>query len=258
MGGPHYVTAARHRLSARGYVTEFQVGEPPRLLPPEAPAGHGAPGRSAGLAVGIVESLDDPASLGRVQVRLPWRTDGGAGVWARLSNPDAGDGHGTVFVPNPGQEVVVGLLDGDPTAPVVLGCLYNGAQAAPVAIDPDANHVRTVVTPGGHALTLEDGDAAAVRVTTADGHSLVLSDADSELVLTHADSGNAIRVSADGIELTAAQGDLVLTSSAGTVRLDGTGIEGKSTGPSTLESSATFDLKASATLGIKGALVTIN
>jgi len=251
MSGPHYVTAARHRLSADGYQTELQAGSPPRLAPPARPAAHG-------LELGVVSALDDPESQNRVRVQLPWRTDGGDGVWARLSNLDAGDGYGAVVVPSVGQEVLVGFVDGDPSTPVVLGSLYNGTQQPPVVIDPDKNVVRTIVTPDGHRLRFTDGDDAAVEFATGKGHSVVLSDVDSELVITHADSGNAIRLSADGIELTAAQGDVTLKSSAGTITLESLKLEAKASGPSKIESSATFDLKASGSLGLKGALVTIN
>lgn len=252
LSGPHYVSAARHRLSARGYRTEFQVGRPPVLTPP---APHPGPGR---LITAIVDSLADPAGLNRVRVRPTWRGEDGEGVWARLATLDAGDGYGTVFAPDVGQEVLLGTLDGDDSVPVVLGSLYNGAQTAPVTVDDDANPVRAIVTPDGHRITLADGDASGVTIETPAGNQLALSEADSTVTLTHGDSGNAITLSADGIELNAAQGDIVLKSAAGKVTLDATGIEGTSSGPSKLESSATFDLKASATLGLKGALVNIN
>jgi phage protein D len=254
LSGPHYVTAARHRLSAQGYHTEFQIGSPPRLLPPDATGYAAAPA----LMRGIVEALDDPASLNRVKVRLPWRADGGDGVWAPVSSLDAGDGYGAVVVPAVGQEVLVGFVGGDPAYPVVLGALYNGKQQPPETVDPDTNAVRTLVSPEKHALRLEDGDSSAVTLTSGKGQSVVLSDKDSEVVVTHKDSGNSIRISADGIELTAAKGDITLTSSAGSIKLDSLKLEGKASGPSKLESSATFDLKASGSLGLKGSLVTIN
>jgi phage protein D len=250
MSGPHYVTAARHRLSADGYRTEFQVGMPPPLAP--------APARDRGLALGVVEALDDPESLNRVRVRLSWRADGGDGVWARLSNVDAGVGYGAVIVPNVGQEVLVGFVDGDQSTPVVLGSLYNGTQQPPLVVDPDTNAVRALVTPDGHKVCLEDGDNSAVTLESGKGHTVILNDKDSEVVITHKDSGNAIRLSADGIELTAAKGDVTLKSSAGAVKLDAMKLEAKASGPSKIESSATFDLKASGSLGLKGSLVTIN
>ena len=253
MSGPHFVTAARHRLSARGYRTEFQVGRPPVLTPRTPDAA-----RPTRLLTAVVDSLEDPAGLNRVRVRPTWRGETGDGVWARLVTLDAGDGYGTVFVPDVGQEVLLGTLDGDDATPVVLGSLFNGTQKAPVTVSDDANPVRAIITPEGHMIRLEDGDASAVTIETPAGNRLRLAEKDSEVTLTHGDSGNVITVSDAGIELKAAKGDLVLTASAGKVKLDATGIEGKSSGPAKLESSATFDVTASGPLGLKGALVNIN
>jgi uncharacterized protein involved in type VI secretion and phage assembly len=252
LSGPHYITSARHRLSTAGYHTELQLGRAPKLNP-ATPSD-----RALGLTLGVVEALDDPDSANRVKVRLPWRNDSGEGVWARVATADAGDGYGAVIIPNVGQEVVLGYVDGDPSVPVVLGQLFNGKAAPPITIDPDKNAIRTLVTPGGHAISLDDGDDAAVSIVSAKGHSVVIDDANGAVVLTHKDSGNAVTVSSDGIELNAAKGDIVLKAGGGNVTIDAVKFEGKASGPSKLESSATFDLKASGPLGLKGALVNIN
>jgi phage protein D len=256
MSGPHYLTAVRHHLSAQGYRTEVQVGRPPALVPP--PTDSGQTPRESGLTIGVVDSLDDPLKTLRVRVRMPWRTDGGTGVWARLATLDAGDGYGTVVVPNVGAEVVVGFIDGEGAAPVVLGQLFSGAAKPPEDIDPDANTLRVLVTPGGHRLTFDDGDAPRIALTSGQGHEVVIDDQDGRIALTHKDSGNALEVSADGITITAAQGDITLKAASGTVGIDAMTFEGKATAPSKLESSATFDLTASGPLGLKGALVNIN
>lgn len=263
LSGPHYVTAARHRLSPRGYRTEFQVGIPPRLLPPlpgtpagATTAGAGQPGAPT-LVLGIVDSLDDPLSQNRVRIRFPWRDDAGVGAWARLANLDAGNGYGTVIVPSVGQEVLVGFVDNDPAVPVVLGSLYNGQQQPPLTVDQD-NAVRAFVSPAGHTLKLEDGVASAVTLLSGKGHSVVLDDQASAVVLTHHESGNTIRLSGNGIELVAVRGDITLTSAAGTIALDALKLEATASGPSKIETSATFDLKAAGSLGLKGSLITIN
>ncbi len=212
--------------------------------------------RGGPLVLATVESLDDPDSANRVRVRLPWRKDDGEGVWARVATLDAGDGFGTVFVPNTGQEVLVGFVDGAADHPVVLGSLHNGTQAPPITIDPDKNAIRAIVTPGGHTITLDD-DSPKITLETSKGNSVVINDDDSKIVLTHS-SDNAVTLSDDGIELNAAKGDIVLKAASGAVKLDAKSIEGKASGPSKLESSATFDLTASGPLGLKGALVKIN
>ncbi|HSF97380.1 MAG TPA: phage baseplate assembly protein V [Ornithinibacter sp.] len=256
MSGPHYLTAVRHRMSVQGYRTEVQVGRPPALVPHAT--GFDPRHRERGLALGIVESLDDPLKTLRVRVRMPWRADGGDGVWARLATLDAGDGYGTVVVPNVGAEVVVGFVDAEADAPVVLGQLYSGAAAPPEEVDPDANTLRVLVTPGGHRLTLDDGDAPRIALTSGKGHEVVVDDQEGAITLTHKDSGNSLVVSADGIAITAARGDITLKASTGTVGIDAMTFEGKASAPSKLESSASFDLTASGPLSLKGALVKIN
>jgi uncharacterized protein involved in outer membrane biogenesis len=115
-----------------------------------------------------------------------------------------------------------------------------------------------LVTPGGHRLTFDDGDAPRIALTSGQGHEVVIDDQDGRIALTHKDSGNALEVSADGITITAAQGGITLKAASGTVGIDAMTFEGKATAPSKLESSATFDLTASGPLGLKGALVNIN
>ncbi len=69
-----------------------------------------------------------------------------------------------------------------------------------------------------------------MTLATGKGNSLVLNDTDSEVVLTHADSGNSIRISADGIELTAAQGDISLSSRPARSSSTSIKLEGKASG----------------------------
>jgi phage protein D/phage baseplate assembly protein gpV len=253
LGGPHYLGAVRHRLSDRGYVTEFQLGLPRPLRPPSAQAACSA------LQIGVVQDLDDPLGWGRVKVGLPWRSDALESIWARLATLDAGPSQGTLFIPDVGHEVVVGFLGGDSSQPVVLGSLWNGQQAPPEAIDPDANAVRSIVTRSGHKIRFDDGGAAMLEVATAEGHSIVLTDADGgSIELSDPNGSNRIKVSGDGIEIEAGSGDVTISAPAGKVAVAGSGFEAKASGPAKVESSATLDLKASATLGIRGALVNIN
>lgn len=268
--GPHYVSAVRHRLSRRGCTTEFQVGLPAPLVPPGASAGvggavvggggagvTGGSGAGGGLVLGVVEDLDDPEAWGRVKVGLPWRTDAPDAVWARLATLDAGPEQGTFFIPDVGQEVLVGFLAGDPASPVVLGSLWNGQAAPPLAVD-SGNPVRAIVTRSGHTLTFDDGDPGSVTLATAGGRTAVLDDGDASVTLSESDGGNSIRLSGDGIEITAASGDLTLSASSGAVTIEALRFSAKAQSTAALECTASLDLKASATLALSGALVQIN
>lgn len=255
IAGIHYLTAVRHRVGPNGFRTEFRLGLAPRLVPP-VPDDRRSLGGT--LQLGVVDDLDDPLGWGRVKVAFPWRSDAPDAVWARIATLDAGPTQGTWFIPDVGQEVAVGFLDGDPSHPILLGSLWNGQHGVPVTIDPDKNDRRAIVSRSGHSLTFDDGDARTVAIETAGGHRLVLDDDDGTIRVQESGSNNAIELGKDGITITAAKGDITLSASAGKVKLDSSGIDAKSTGPAKIESSATAELKASATLTLSGALVKVN
>ena len=251
-GGKHYVTGVRHRIGRRGFSTEFQLGRPEPLRPPD-------PAQAADrLVLGVVEDLDDPVGWGRVKVSFPWQTEAPEAIWARLATADAGPGHGTLFVPDIGQEVLVGYVDGDPRFPVVLGSLWNGRQQVPDVLDTGANTIRAILTRSGHTLSFDDTEPGSARLTTSAGHALVLDDDAKKITVTHSGGANSLTISGEGIELRAGQGDITLSAAAGKVTIEASGIEAKSTGPAKVESTATLDLKAAASLSVNGALVKIN
>lgn len=70
--------------------------------------------------------------LNRVRVQFHWDRQGQnneqSSVWLRVSQPNAGLGWGSVFVPRIGQEVIVDFLEGDADRPLITGRAYNGEQ----------------------------------------------------------------------------------------------------------------------------------
>jgi Rhs element Vgr protein len=254
--GAHYVTAVRHVLAPGVFHTEFQLGQPPSVRAAASPLNA----LGAALVPATVEDIDDPNGWGRVRVRLPWLHPDIPGVWARLALPAAGDSRGFYFIPEVGDEVVVGFV-GDTRFPVVVGSLWNGSHAPPVSLDAATNAVRALVSRAGHRLTFDDSDGAAlVKVETAAGQAVLLDDSSgSEAVVLSDKTGNKLTLDSTGIVLTAASGkDVSIQASGGKVKIEASQIEGTSTGPAKIQSSAALDLQASATLGITGALVKIN
>jgi Rhs element Vgr protein len=256
-GGKHYLTAVRHTLDTKSYVTEFQTGAPPRLQPQSTSP---VPRIAGSLAVGIVDDIDDPNAWGRVRVSLPWLDSEISSVWARLALPAAGAQRGFFFIPEVGDEVVVSFLGADARFPVVLGSLWNGTQAPPETLDAQKNAIRSLVSRAGHKLTFDDSDdAPKVVITTSAGQTATLDDTSgSEKIELVDKAGNTLTLDSKGITLEAPSGDISLKASSGKVSIDALTLEGKASGSAKLESSAAFDLKAAATLGLKGALVNIN
>lgn len=211
--GKAYVSGVRHELTPGRWETDVQFGpgaEAPREgTAIEAPAAAGLVPASHGLQIGVVTQLaDDPQGEERIQVRLPLLAPGGAGVWARLALLDAGDGRGSVFRPEVGDEVVIGFLHQDPRHPVVLGMLHSSAKPSPLPASDD-NHKKGFITRSGIELVFDD-DKQEVRMTTPKGNALLLSDDAEGLTLTDS-SGNSVELSPDGIVIRSA-GSLTLAA----------------------------------------------
>ena len=81
----------------------------------------------------------------------------------RLSQPSAGSGWGSIFLPLAGNEVVVAFLDGDPDRPLIVGSVYNADNKPPR--DLPAHAVKTVIQDVAGNLIALDSQAAKESIT---------------------------------------------------------------------------------------------
>ncbi len=256
--GKAYVTGVRHEFTNGDWLTDVELGlardtQAERFPVSHLPAAGLAPAVS-GLQVGVVLQLDaDPAGEHRIQVRLPITGMAEEGVWARVATLDAGDGRGTFFRPEVGDEVVLGFLHDDPAQPVVLGMLHSSAKPAPLEATAD-NHQKTYVSRSGIRLLFDD-DQKVLTLETPGGNSLRLTDADGGIVLAD-QNGNKLTLNADGIALESAKA-LVLKA-ATDLKAEGVNAEVKATAGFKAEGTATAEVKSGGTMTVKGALVQIN
>lgn len=169
---------------------------------PKGAFAAGGPQRLFGTYPARVVDVADPHQQGRVKIELPWvAEDEGrvATAWARLATLMAGADRGTWFIPEVDDEVLVSFMAGDPRHPVVIGALWNGADAPPETMDgAGANHLRSVTSRAGHKLTFDDTPGAGkVEVETAGGHVLTLDDGAMEIKVTHS-GGASVTIDAAG------------------------------------------------------------
>ena len=106
-----------------------------------------------------VLSNADPDGKGRVRVRMNWQTDGMQTGWVRVMTPDGGSSkdvrrnRGFVFIPEVGDQVLLGFRHGDPARPYVMGSLFNGTTGRGGLED---NHKKSLITRSGHTLSFND------------------------------------------------------------------------------------------------------
>ncbi|WP_116127006.1 type VI secretion system Vgr family protein [Lewinella sp. IMCC34183] len=172
------------------YHNTFQ-GIPAKLkMPPVAEARIAPP--AAETQPAEVTDNKDPEQLGRVQVQFAWQKESGETTpWVRVAAAGAGGGHGAYFVPEVGDQVMVGFEYNNPDRPVVMGSLYHGKVKPANAADPDNN---------------------SKIIRTRSGNQVVLSDAGGQESITLTNGSNIVTLSLEGpgsITLTTA-GDLSL------------------------------------------------
>ena len=227
--GPVYVSAIRHEIAAGNWVTEAEYGMSPAWFTERedvmATAAAGATPGVAGLQIGIVKKLDeDPDGEFRIQVEVPVMQAETAGVWARLASFYGSQGFGARFVPEVGDEVVLGYFNQDPASPVVLGSLYSAARKPPFVEGGqncfDAKNLKKGLLTSKELAMEFDEDELSIRLATPGENSIVLSDDKKSILLTDS-KGNTVEMSESGIALTS-KSDIVIDAK-GSVTIKGSG-----------------------------------
>ncbi len=142
--GKWTVARARHEFDHRpggGYRTHFSVhGQQDRSLFHLTSAGSRgqSPTRIQGVVGAVVTSLDDPLGLARVKVALPWLSPEYETAWAPVVQLIAGKNTGAMFLPEPGDQVLVSFEFGDVRRPYVIGSVVNKRTGAGGVLTPGA------------------------------------------------------------------------------------------------------------------------
>jgi uncharacterized protein involved in type VI secretion and phage assembly len=197
--------------------------------------------RIYGVVVGVVTNNQDPDKLGRVKVKFPWLSNEDESYWARIAAPMAGKDRGAYFLPEVDDEVLVVFERGDLRFPYILGGLWNGQDTPPANNEDGKNNVRMIKSRSGHVIRLNDEEGK---------EKIEITDKQQKNYLT-------INVAENTITLTADK-DITLSAPQGTIKLDAQKIEIKSSNDSKIEAGAGMDIKASATMNLKGATINLN
>jgi uncharacterized protein involved in type VI secretion and phage assembly len=212
---------------------------------------------------------EDPDGQSRVQVSVPILQAQTEGVWARLANCYASNGFGAFFIPEIGDEVILGYLNNDPSNPVVLGSLYSSKQVPPYELTAD-NYTKAIVTKSQLRIEFDDENKVTTIITPGD-NKLVFSDEDQSILMQD-QNGNKVELSADGIVLDSpkdinisakgkigidATGEIAISSQAD-VNVEGLNVNHTANAGFTAKGNASAELSASGQTTIKGSMVMIN
>lgn len=234
-GGDYFVTAATHSASAgQGYQTSFSISglNASTLLGLLTAEPDALP--SGGLVIGLVVDNDDPEGLGRVRLTFPWLSSDHASDWARVASAGGGQRRGIEFLPEVGDEVLVGFEMGDIHYPYVLGGLWNGVDPPPQptqqALKGGKVRKRTIVSRSGHTIVLDDDERGGITIADSAGNRIVLDTAK-----------NALTIEAQGNISVRTDANLTLEAK-GSLTLDGQSVQ----------------IKGKTTVDITGTMINLN
>lgn len=229
-------------------------------------------GSETALVVGAKGEEIFADAKGRVKVQFHWdrlgKKDENSSCWIRVSQPWAGTGWGSLFLPRVGQEVVVHYLEGDPDRPLITGAVYNGEHALPY--DPSKQGTTSTIKSrsskeavGFNEIRLEDKKDSEEIYIHAQKNMTIMVKHDRVKTVLH-DEKNTIKNSrtttvqeADD-KLTVAKGNLAITVAKGNRTLavetgnDTTTVKGnyvlKVDGNITIQAGGSITIKAGTSL----------
>jgi len=131
---------------------------------------------------GIVDSVEEGDDLGFIAVKVPELFGRDHLVeHVRACSPFAGNKHGLVVIPEPGDAVWVEFEAGKPSLPIWTGFWWADGHLP----EPKGKLVRSFITTKGHKLLLDD-DADEVKLIHSAGPSLVMTGDDVTITIGNA------------------------------------------------------------------------
>lgn len=264
--GKAFVTAVRQEIGEGTWETQVQFGlDPKRYVflhsDINEPSSAGLVGAIRGLQIGIVVQLEnDPDGQDRILVRVPVIESAGQGIWTRIASLDAGNERGAFFMPEIGDEVIVGFLNDDPRHPVVLGMLHSSNKPAPIS-PQDNNNEKGFTTRSKMHLSFND-DTKTIVIDTPAGNSITIDEKSMKIEIKD-QNDNRINMEQSGITMESplnidVKAGAVLTLSGGTsLSISAPSLSVKADAAVSIEGAAA-KVTSSGITEISGSLVKIN
>ena len=147
----------------------------------------------------VVENKDEQ-KLGRIRVQFPWQEIQSKEMktpWLRIAVPYAGASKGHQFIPEIGEEVMVGFEMDNAEKPYIIGALYNGGKGKPdeewaASKDDDGtNTVKAIRTRNGHTIEIHDkGNDGYIRIYDNMKENYILTFSTDEKLIKLESTGN--------------------------------------------------------------------
>ena len=256
--GKIFISAVRHEIVDGNWTVDAEFGMNPKWFSEtydisELPAAGIIPAVS-GLQIGVVSQLEsDPDGEDRILVKIPIINNEEQGIWTRIATLDAGNNRGSFFLPEIGDEVIVGFINDDPNHAVILGMLHSSEKPAPFTASDD-NHEKGFVTRSEMKLIFND-DKKSITIETPGGKKVTI-DEDAGAIVIEDENSNKITMDSDGVAIESGKDFSI--KATGDCNIEATNINIKANAQFKAEGSAGAEVSTSAVAVLKGSLVQIN
>ncbi|WP_199119181.1 type VI secretion system tip protein VgrG [Pedobacter sp. ASV28] len=272
--GNAYIGMVEHEIKEGSWVTTAGLGVSPSNITENtdvvAPLAAGLLPGIQGMHIGKVVAIEgDPDKENKIQIMLPILNGETNKVWARLATLWASNQYGGFFIPDVGDEVVVGFFNNDPCHAVILGSLYSSKQPPANKIEAK-NNIRSIITRSKLKLEFEE-EKKIITIQTPGKNTIEISDEGKSITISDQNK-NKIEMSASGIKIES-EGSLLLKAKTGieinagtsiemkgksAINMKSANIEAKADMAFTAKGGAQAELSAGGQAVIKGAMVMIN
>jgi len=248
--GNVYVTAVRQDVTEGSWDTQIQFGLDPERYSEtykniDDRQAAGLIGSVHGLQIGVVVQLgNDPDGEFRILVKVPVIDNNAQGLWTRVASLDAGNSRGAFFMPEIGDEVIVGFINDDPRHAIMLGMLHSSAKSAPIT-PADANNEKGITTRSQMRVHFND-QTKTITIDTPAGNSIQLDEQGTKIEIVDQNS-NKVTMDTSGITVDSPMNVTIKAGANMTI----------SAGASLSISAASVSVKADADLDVEGALAKV-
>ncbi len=256
--GSLYVTGVRQEIQKGNWQTIMQFGVYPEwfaeIYDVQQPMAGALLPAIQGLQIGVVTKLEsDPNGENRIMVRLPMIDTSDEGIWSRVSTLDAGNNRGTFFLPEIGDEVIVGFINNDPRQAIILGMCNSSNKPAPLTAS-DQNNEKGYVSRSGMKIIFDD-DKKSIDIETPAGNKILISE-DQKTIMMQDQNGNKFTMDQNGITIESIK-DLSLKAS-NDFSTQGVNASIQGSAQTTVKGGSGAELSSGGNTAVKGSIVQIN
>lgn len=266
LSGEAFVSAVTHTIESGIWLTKVDFGlDNPDICVSNHKVSSHLPAMQGLQFATVIGIEQDPENLFRIQLTTTQMNK----IWARMAHHYASKNAGTFFLPEIGDEVVLGFLDNDSRFPIVLGSLYNGMNTTPY-FPENLNNIKAFVTRSNMKIEFDE-EKKNISLLTPSNNSIVISD-DSKSIELKDQNGNSIKLSTDGITIHSSSDINILSdhninfdanfnfnaTAKNDIDLKGLYVNANAQVGFTAKGNATAEISAAGETTVKGALVMIN